>query len=171
MSELIWAGWQHDLSVMQVIQLPSLVQIMAWCQTGTKPLSEQMLDYCQLDLLKQYQWKLNENTTFIQETADKKINFKILFVKCQPFCLCLTWVRSLHMEYTLHLHYSFCILVHASLWCQNMSTHPQWSAAQNSSVKFTFICDIFSPIRTSNLTLKKNHTHKKPQYAHSFSRF
>ena len=34
---------------MQQMTRPSLVQIMAWCWTSTKPLSELMMTYCQLD--------------------------------------------------------------------------------------------------------------------------
>ena len=34
---------------MRQLTRPSLVQIMAWCLDGAKPLSEPMLEYCQLD--------------------------------------------------------------------------------------------------------------------------
>ena len=43
---------------------PVLVQIMAWCRIGTKPLSKPMLGYCQFGLRNKLQWNFKKNTTF-----------------------------------------------------------------------------------------------------------
>ena len=51
--------------------LSALLQIMACRLRGTKPLSNPMLGYCQLDKL---QWNLNQNTKlFIHENASENV--------------------------------------------------------------------------------------------------
>ena len=49
---------------------PSLVQIMAWCQPGNKPLSEPLLVYCNWTLRNKPQWNFNQiSYIFIQEST------------------------------------------------------------------------------------------------------
>ena len=58
---------------------PSLIQIMAWCLTGTKPLFEPMLEYTvNWTLGKNFQRNFNQNiTVFIQENAFENVICKV----------------------------------------------------------------------------------------------
>ena len=57
----------------------ALVQIMACCLFGTKPLSKLMLGYCQLDALGQISIKI-QNFSFM------KMHLKLSSAKWRPFC-------------------------------------------------------------------------------------
>ena len=63
----------------------ALVQIMACRLLSTKPLSEPMLGYCQLDPWEQI-WNFGEISIKIQNFSLVKMHLKILSAKWQPFC-------------------------------------------------------------------------------------
>ena len=51
---------------------------MAYRLTGTKPLSESKLEYCQMDPRNKPQWNLNQNSyIFIQENAIENVVWKM----------------------------------------------------------------------------------------------
>ena len=61
----------------------ALIQIMAWCLFGAKPLSKPMLGYCQFQLLGT---NLNEFLIKIQNFSFTKMHLNILSAKWRPFC-------------------------------------------------------------------------------------
>ena len=61
----------------------TLVQIMACCLFGTKPLSKQMLGYCELD---PRGTNFSEILIKIQNFSFTKMHLKISSVKRRPFC-------------------------------------------------------------------------------------
>ena len=65
---MIWHGY-----------LTNIGSVMAWCLTGTKPLPEPMLTYCQT-IGKIFQWFQ------IQKFSFKKMHLKMVSAKWQPFC-------------------------------------------------------------------------------------
>ena len=66
----------------------ALVQVMAWQQTGTKPLSEPMMTYCQLDSKEQTSVNFQSNTTiFIQENAFENAVHEMAAILSRPQCV------------------------------------------------------------------------------------
>ena len=67
---------------------PSLVQVMACCLFGTKPLSEPMLAHCQLDHLERTSVKFYQNSNiFIQEYAFENVVCKNADILFWPQCV------------------------------------------------------------------------------------
>ena len=61
---------------------------MACRMDGAKPLSEPMLEYCQLDPSKKFQWNLDRNSyTFIQENAFEDVVWKMAAILPRPQCV------------------------------------------------------------------------------------
>ena len=79
--DLIDTRWQS------LIQ-SSLVQVIAWHLFNAKPLHESILMYYWFDRQgeEKLQWNFNQNTKFLIE--------KMLFAKCQLFCLGLNVLKS-----------------------------------------------------------------------------
>ena len=77
---------------MQPYMQPSLVQIMACCLFGTKPLSEPMLAFCELDPWEQTSVKFSMK---FKNFHSRKTFLKMLSTKWQPFRLglnVLIWI-------------------------------------------------------------------------------
>ena len=64
----------------------ALVQIMAWCLFGTKPLSKPMLGYCQSDHREQTSVKV-ESKYKLSDFSFMKMHLKMSSGKWRPFCL------------------------------------------------------------------------------------
>ena len=61
---------------------------MACRLIGAKPLSEPMLDYCQLDPCEHISVKSNQNTTiFIEENARENVVCEMAFILSRPQCV------------------------------------------------------------------------------------
>ena len=61
---------------------------MACCLSGAKPLSEPMLNYCQLDPCEHFQWNLNHNATiFIDENARENVVCEMASILSRPQCV------------------------------------------------------------------------------------
>ena len=71
----------------------ALVQIMACCLIGAKPLSKPMLGYCQLDPYEQTSVKSNQNTKlFIHENAFENIVCRMTTILSRGDELMTQWV-------------------------------------------------------------------------------
>ena len=77
-----WGRVMHDTSV----DLPSLLQIMACCLTGTKLLSEPMLEFVNCTLGNKLQWNLNKEF-FIQENAFENVVWNMAAILSRPQCV------------------------------------------------------------------------------------
>ena len=67
---------------------PSLLQIMACRMLCTKPLSEPILDFCQLGPCDFFQWKLNQTTTiFTEEYARENVVCEMATILSRPKCV------------------------------------------------------------------------------------
>ena len=75
---------EAECRILPSINLSSLVQIMACRLIGAKPLSEPMLDYCQLDPCEHISMK---SWLKIQQFSLKKIHVKMSTAKWRPSCL------------------------------------------------------------------------------------
>ena len=76
---------------------------MACRLIGAKPLSEPMLDYCQLDPCEHIQWKFNQNTTtFFEENARENVVCEMASILSRPQCV------NMYFEETWKHH---CILL------------------------------------------------------------
>ena len=68
--------------------MPSLVQIMACHLFDTRPLSELMLPYCQLDPRNIFQWNFIQNSkVFIQGNALENVALKMADILSRPQCV------------------------------------------------------------------------------------
>ena len=72
---LVWYAYMRHQA------MPLSIYIMACRLFGAKPLSEPMLDYCQLD-------------PWIQHFLLKEVHLKMLVAKCRPYCLGLNVFNS-----------------------------------------------------------------------------
>ena len=81
------------------VNLSSLVQIMVCRLIGAKPLSEPMLDYCQLDPCEHISVKFNPTTTILL----KNMHVKMSSAERRPSCLCLN-VLTRAMKYDIEPH-------------------------------------------------------------------
>ena len=61
---------------------------MACCLVGAKPLSETMLEYCQLDFRNKLQWNFNRNSDiFFQENAIESVVCEMAAILARPVCV------------------------------------------------------------------------------------
>ena len=66
----------------------TLVNIMACCLFGTKPLSEPMLSFCQLDPRNILQWNFIQNSkVFIQGDALEHVDCEMVAILSRPQCV------------------------------------------------------------------------------------
>ena len=89
MVELIEAEW----SIYASVRLSALFHIMACRLDGTKPLSEPMLTYCQLDPKEHISMKFYLKFKYFHST---KMHLNMSSAKCRPFCLSLNVLSHRH---------------------------------------------------------------------------
>ena len=74
-SDAIWCQWCQS----------ALVQVMAWCLFGTKPLPEPMMTYCQLEPREHFLWHLSQwMKLFFKENTSKCVICKMLAILFRP---------------------------------------------------------------------------------------
>ena len=88
----------------------ALVQIMAYCLFGAKPLSEPILGYCQLPWIGPFRTNFSEILIKIQNFSFTKMHLKISSAKRWPFCPRMRWVNSLWPTDTKWHHSSLLII-------------------------------------------------------------
>ena len=101
---------------------PLLVPIMVCCLFGTKPLSEPMLAYCQLDPGKKLQWNMDQNTKiFIQEDSLENVVCLIAAIFSWPQRVCSSHFGPKHWNRNVVIWQIFQSWQHLKLSFQNFS--------------------------------------------------
>ena len=98
-------GWETHICITKL--RPSLVQIMACHLFSVKPLSEPILDYCELDPREHISVKLeSKSAIFIKENAFENVGRKVSAILSQLQCVMLIFTGDInYFISTLRQHY------------------------------------------------------------------
>ena len=122
----------------------SLVQVMACCLFGTKPLPETMLTYCQLDSWEHISVKFESE---FYHFHSRKCSWKCRLPKWRPFCPGGRWVNSLYCELISDATWGQtspptvvqvmpCHIRGARTCCELEPWEFQWNFDQNTNISF-----------------------------------
>ena len=92
--------WRPDDVCMRQWTESSLVQVMAWCRLGNKPLPDPMMNYCQWDDQGTNQWNLKQNTKiFFKDNESDNIVCKTSSILINPQWINMQWDQNINIHW------------------------------------------------------------------------